>query len=219
MKAELIANGISSEKVRLTPLFPFGVSPTREPPMFRAQTGRILMMGRLTSLKGWYELAAAIPVAEHALGRKLTLVVAGDGPDRNRFEAETKRHGVLAEFLGWLEPARRNAEMATADLIAVPSVWPEPFGLIGIEAGCLGLPAVAFDVGGISDWLRPGFSGETAESGRGSAPQLLGEAIARALADPSHWHHLRLGAWETAKRFSSQAHLEQLLPILRGAAV
>lgn len=218
MRAELIANGISPEKVRLTPLFPFAVSPTQAPPTSRAQSGRILMMGRLTALKGWSELTAAIPLAERALGRRLTLVVAGDGPDRTKFEAEAKRHGVLAEFLGWLEPARRNAEMATADLITVPSVWPEPFGLIGIEAGCLGLPAVAFDVGGISDWLRPGFSGEMADLGRGSAAQALGEALARALTDSSHWHKLRIGAWETAKRFSPQAHLERLLPILRGAA-
>jgi glycosyltransferase involved in cell wall biosynthesis len=41
----------------------------------------------------------------------------------------------------------------------VPSVWPEPMGLAGIEAMRFGLPVVAFDAGGISDWLTDGENG------------------------------------------------------------
>ena len=62
-------------------------------------------------------------------------------------EAAAGRASLRAEFTGWVRPSRRTDLMRGADLLAVPSVWPEPFGLVGVEAGCVGLPAAAFDVG------------------------------------------------------------------------
>ena len=56
--------------------------------------------------------------------------------------------------------------------------------MVGIEAGAYGLPAVAFDVGGISDWLIPGFSGELAPGnppaaeGLAAKTRLEAEAVA-----------------------------------------
>jgi glycosyltransferase involved in cell wall biosynthesis len=107
--------------------------------------------------------------------------------------------------------------MRQADLLAVPSVWPEPFGLVGIEAGCVGLPAVAFAVGGIPDWLAPGESGELA-GGRPPTVAGLAEALVRALADPLHWQRLRLGAWHMAQRFTPEKHVAQVEQVLERAA-
>jgi glycosyltransferase involved in cell wall biosynthesis len=107
--------------------------------------------------------------------------------------------------------------MRKADLLAVPSVWPEPFGLVGIEGGCVGLPAVGFAVGGIPDWLTPGVSGELAPGDKPD-PRQLADALVRALADETHWNRLRVGSWETARRFTPEAHLDRLIPVLEAAS-
>lgn len=210
MADELIRNGTAAERVKVVPLFPSHAEPDPTPPESRPRTDRVLFVGRLTPLKGWRELLSAMPAASARLGRQLKLVVAGDGPDRTAFEVEVTRRGVSCEFLGWLGTDGVTAQMRAADVLAVPSVWPEPFGLVGIEAGCVGLTAVAFATGGIPDWLTPGVSGETAPGERPNADQLA-EALVRALADDAHHQRLRVGAWETARRFTADAHVSGLL--------
>lgn len=217
MFGEVVENGIPPERLHLVPLFPPASTPDPLPPAQRSFTNRILFVGRLTALKGWSHLLDAIPRVAAELDRSLTLVVAGDGPDRTVCEKECRRRGISAEFLGWIGSDRREAEMRAADILAVPSVWPEPFGLVGIEAGCLGLPSVGYAVGGIPDWLEPGVSGESAPGERPDSRE-LSAAIVRAIADPDHWQRLRVGAWETAKRFSPEAHMDPLIPILEAAA-
>ena len=216
MADEYFRHGVEETRIKYVPYFTPGKTDPL-PPAPKPPTNRILFVGRLTALKGWRELIAAIPLASSELGRTFTLVVAGDGPDRTAFETETRRQGIPTEFLGWVNAEQRESEMRAADVIAVPSVWPEPFGLVGIEAGCVGLPAVGFAVGGIPDWLIPGVSGESAPGERPNSKELAA-AIVRALSDEVHHQKLRVGAWETAQRFTPEAHLERLIPILEVAA-
>jgi glycosyltransferase involved in cell wall biosynthesis len=214
---ELIRNGVPPDRVTVAPLFPPATRPDPEPPAPKPRSDRVLFIGRITALKGWRELLDALPRAAAELGRRLTLVVAGEGPDSVAFEAEARRRRVPAEFLGWLGADGLEAERRSADVLAVPSVWPEPFGLVGVEAACVGLPAVAFAVGGIPDWLVPGMSGELAGGGRPNARELA-DALVRVLADDTRWLRLRIGAWETARQFTPELHLTRLLPVLERAA-
>jgi glycosyltransferase involved in cell wall biosynthesis len=216
MAAEVVRNGAPPDRVAVTPLFPAATAPDPTGPGPRPRSGRVLFLGRITALKGWRVLTDALPRAAAEIGRPLTLVVAGDGPDEEAFAAAARQRGVPAEFLGWVGAGRREAELRAADVLAVPSVWPEPFGLVGIEAGCVGLPVVAFDVGGIPDWLTPGVSGELAPGERPNAGAFAA-ALVRALRDDAHLHRLGVGAWETACRFTPESHLARLLPVLEAA--
>jgi glycosyltransferase involved in cell wall biosynthesis len=201
--------GLDPDRVRVLPLFPTGVAPDPEPPAPRPPTGRVVMVGRLVRLKGGHLLVAAVARAAKALGRPLTLTILGDGPERTRLEALARRLGVPAEFTGWLDPAKRNAALRAEDVLGFPGTSPETFGLVGVEAGCVGLPAVAFDIGGTREWLVPGVSGEFAPADPPTAAGLA-DALVRALADEAHRQRLRVGAWETARRFSPERHLDGL---------
>lgn len=213
MRDEYARHGVPGERLHLLPLFPPGVRPDPRPPMPRPRSGRVLFVGRITALKGWRQLLDAITLAAARLDLPLTLVVAGDGPEQDQFKEEARRKGIAAEFLGWVGPEKREAEMRAADVLVVPSVWPEPFGLVGVEAGCVGLPAVAFAVGGIPDWLESGTSGELAPGDPPTASGLA-NALVRAIGDPRHLARLVYGAWESARKFTPERHLERLEAVL-----
>jgi glycosyltransferase involved in cell wall biosynthesis len=97
----------------------------------------------------------------------------------------------------------------------VPSVWPEPFGLVGIEGFEAGRPAVASDTGGISEWLTHGVSGLLVRPGDSRA---LARALNELLADPQR--QLEMGAAGRAhvhERFSRERHKDALADAYRRA--
>lgn len=89
------------------------------------------------------------------------LVVAGVGPDLGRNRELTAKLGLQhrVNFVGWVNPEQRSAYYRQASIVVVPSIWPEPFGLVGIEAMSYAKPVVAFKVGGIPEWLEDGQTG------------------------------------------------------------
>ncbi len=206
-------NGIDPARIHRVPLFPPGVVPAPAPPAPRPPTGRVLFLGRVTPQKGLDHLVPALVQAQASLGRPLQLVVAGDGPERDGLLAVAERDGLATEALGWITLAQRNQILAGIDLLAVPSTWPEPFGLVGLEAACLGVPSAGYASGGIPEWLLPGVTGELA-TGIPPKPESLARAVARALGDPAHWQALRRGAWEHARAWTPEAHLARLLGVI-----
>jgi glycosyltransferase involved in cell wall biosynthesis len=209
MREEYIRNGVPPERVHILPLFPTGTSPDAEPPRERPLSGRLLFVGRLTDVKGGDKLVEAAALASRSLGRPLQVTFAGEGPARLKIEQLARALDVRVDMRGWVDMAERTALMRGADLLVVPSLWPEPFGLVGLEAGCVGLPAVAYDVGGIRDWLHSGESGELAP---GSPPTVAGlaDALVRALSDPKTRVSLARGAWSVAQQFTLMRHCDQL---------
>jgi glycosyltransferase involved in cell wall biosynthesis len=212
MEAEYRRHGVPADRLHWTPLFPADVCPDAAPPGERQWTGRILLVGRLSPLKGGRLLMDAVSRASRQLGRLLELVVAGDGPERIEMERLAASVQVPTRFVGWVDAARRTELMRAADVLAVPSLWPEPFGLVGVEAGCVGLPAAGFAVGGIPDWLEPGVTGESTKVLTADG---LADALSRTLRDPGHWQRLRRGAWEMSQRFSADVHLRRLEAVLQ----
>jgi glycosyltransferase involved in cell wall biosynthesis len=112
-------------------------------------------------------------------------------------------------FAGWLGAEDLAQELADASIVAVPSVWPEPFGIVGIEGFAAGRPAVASATGGIGEWLEEGVSGLCVPPGDATR---LAQALNELLADPSRQRRMgAAGASTVSARFSPQRHLTTLL--------
>jgi glycosyltransferase involved in cell wall biosynthesis len=80
----------------------------------------------------------------------------------------------------WLSYQNMIAEVSLSDIVVVPSVYPEPFGLIGLDAMSLAKPVIGTRVGGIPEWLKDGSTGILVDPHN---PRILAAAIDKLLAD------------------------------------
>jgi glycosyltransferase involved in cell wall biosynthesis len=187
-----------------------------------ADPWHLVFIGRMDRLKGGDFLLDALPQAQAAFENPLRVTFAGDGPARagwERHAAEiTGTHpGISVQFTGWLQRPEVIGLLDTADLLVVPSVWPEPYGLVGPEAARRGVPGVAFDTGGIKEWLVEGVNGCLAPGTRPDAAGLAG-ALVRCLRSLSSSDALRFGALSSVKDEDDNRHVDALLTILEDAA-
>ena len=151
MRAEFMRHGLPPERVHALrlPLAPAGlpVPPAETAQVMPAENRelRLLYVGRMTRLKGGPIMLDALALAAASLGRPLKVTFVGDGPDRAQWEQKSRRvqaanTNLKIEFSGLLNSASLDQLMLDSDLLVVPSTWPEPFGLVGPEAGRRGLP-------------------------------------------------------------------------------
>jgi len=205
MRQVFLLNGFSPERVHVLPYFV--EIPPEPPPM--PSTPAVLFAGRLVPVKGVDRLL-------HALARvpgMVRLLVAGDGPDRTRLSDLAQDLGLTnrVHFLGWLSPAQVRAVLDRVSVVAVPSLWPEPFGIIGIEAMAHARPVVAFDVGGVREWLRHEETGLAVPADDVGA---LAQALA-ALLDNSERARLMgmAGRRAAVERFGADRHVQAMLAL------
>lgn len=206
MRREYLDAGLAGAHLHTLPLF----APELAAPRPNAPAGdHVVFLGRMTPLKGGDVLIDAVARASRALGRPVALTMAGVGPMRRPWIERARRAGVSGEFPGWIDSTARTRLLSTASVLAVPSTWPEPFGLVGLEAAACGVPAVAFDVGGIREWLRDDESGLLA--GADLLAPGLGDVLARVLADTQVRRRLAEGALNVARTMTLAAHVDALV--------
>jgi glycosyltransferase involved in cell wall biosynthesis len=112
-------------------------------------------------------------------------------------------------FTGWLDAEQLARELAEASVVAIPSLWPEPFGMVGIEAFAAGRPVVASATGGVEDWLEDGRSGLCVPAGDVRA---LAGALSQLLADPARQREMgAAGRIAVGARFTEERHVAALL--------
>jgi glycosyltransferase involved in cell wall biosynthesis len=138
---------------------------------FSAERGDYLaFLGRMIPSKG---AAEAVRVAGEL---DLPLVMAG--PSTEWFEREVRPSvdGELIRYLGPIDTVGRNELLQGAAALLYPITYPEPFGLVMVEAMACGTPVAAFGVGAVPEIVEQGVGGCWVAPG-----ERLGDAVDRAL--------------------------------------
>jgi glycosyltransferase involved in cell wall biosynthesis len=125
---------------------------------FSPGPGRYLaFLGRIAPEKR-VDRAIAIAIA---CGQRLRIAAKVDPADREYFEREI-RHLLdhpLIEFIGEIAEHQKSDFIGGASALLFPIDWPEPFGLVMIEALACGVPVVAFRGGSVPEVIAEGVTG------------------------------------------------------------
>jgi glycosyltransferase involved in cell wall biosynthesis len=102
----------------------------------------------------------AISVAKR-LGMRLKIAAKVDAVDVGYFRDEIKPllADPLIEFIGEIGDSEKSAFLGNANALLFPIDWPEPFGLVLIEAMACGTPVIAWRCGSVSEIIENGKTG------------------------------------------------------------
>lgn len=200
-RAEVISPGIDPSA--------FGPAPERP------WDWRLLCVGRIEAQKG---LATAIE-ALAGLPDEARLEIIGDGDPAHRRELEALAERVGAAgrvgFTGARPREQLSAAYAAADAVLFPVTWPEPFGLVPLEAMAAGRPVIATGTGGSGEYLRDGENALLVAPGDAEA---LRAAVERLAADEVLRARLRTGGLATAAQHTEARFHERLIAAIEGEA-
>jgi len=211
MRDLLVRNGLPHDRIaRLPPAVDLGETFLSPPPGDR----RVLYVGQLVHGKGVDLLLESLAMTRG----EWFLDIVGMGHARSALEKQARRLGLTDRivFHGWLTPTEQGRLYRACDIAVVPSRWPEPFGMVGLQAMLWARPVVAFDVGGISDWLDHGRTGLCVpeQDVRG-----LAAAVDRLLSDKVQASDMgRSARRRVQEQFSFARYLRDLEALLATAA-
>lgn len=124
--------------------------------------GYLAFLGRVSPEK---RLDRAIEIARRA-GMPIRVAAKVDQFDRPYFEdvITPLLDDPLVEFVGEIAESEKNAFLGDACALLFPIDWPEPFGLVMVEAMACGTPVIAYDHGSVPEVLDEGVTGFVTES-------------------------------------------------------
>jgi glycosyltransferase involved in cell wall biosynthesis len=155
MREELLRNGFEQSRIRILPPAT-AFSEERIDSSF-SDRNLIVFAGQLIRGKG-------VDILLESLARVETpfeCVIIGEGNHKSYCQLLARKMGLEGKvrFTGFLPQDEIRAYYKECSLVVLSSIWPEPFGAVGLEGMRHGLPVVAFDAGGIREWLLDGQNG------------------------------------------------------------
>lgn len=190
-RVSVIPNAVDER--RFPPATPASSAEARRTIRLDDDAAVVAYAGALVAEKGVADLIAAVAGAAGPRG-PVTLLVAGDGPERAALEHAATTAGVDARFVGAVtDPAR---VYAAADVVVLPSRGGDSQPAVLIEAALVGRPCIAAAVGSIDEVVLDGRTGTLVPPGdvaalRRAITELLADAArARALGAAARQHAL-----------------------------
>lgn len=199
-------------------LIPMGVE-NRTFPVTEPRRGewswRLMYSGRLVREKGVHTIIRALPL----LPPEATIDIVGHGHDSMKQELSdlAAELGVRDQVRFGLASSREDLKQRyrAADLVIMSSEWPEPFGLVPLEAMACGTPVVATGTGGSGEFLDDNVNCLLFKPGDAES---MAAAIRRVADDAALRSRLVDGGTETARRMTMDGYADKLEELHRRAA-
>jgi glycosyltransferase involved in cell wall biosynthesis len=169
---------------------------------------RLLYIGRVVEQKGVRTAIESLAL----LPAQATLRIVGEGDRAYRAELERTAQRLDLGARVMFDPPRPREQLFDVyrgcDAVVFPVQWPEPWGLVPLEAMALGRPVLATGRGGSGDYLRDGRNSLLFPAGDAAA---LASAVIRLADDGELRERLRRGGRETAERHSEDRFNRRVL--------
>ncbi len=179
---------------------------------FDKDKGMLFYAGIIHKIKGVDLMLKALSIVKN----DFTVLIAGEGEYLEEYQCLVKELGLgqKVKFLGWVTNEDLMEYYRKSDIVIVPSFWVEAFGIVGIEAMSCSRPVIAFDTGGISEWLKDNVNGFLVS--RGSYGELA-EKIDLLLENRDLREQMgNTGRKLYEKNFTKEVHVNKLLSVMEG---
>ena len=171
-------------------------TPAVEPAPLPMEPPTLLCLGRLVRWKGF-------DLALEALARLLpenpavTMVIAGDGPERTELENQAIKLGIQnqVEFKGWVDPDQIPDLLNKATAVLLPSRAEETLPVVALQAAQMARPILAADIAGLPETV---LHEQTGLLFTPDDPEALAGAIHQVLTDPGKARQLGRAAHDRA---------------------
>jgi glycosyltransferase involved in cell wall biosynthesis len=126
----------------------------------------LAFLGRIAPEK---RVDIAIRVAEHC-GMTLKIAAKIDRADQDYYDEQIHpmMNSPYVDYIGEINDHEKSAFLSGAVALLVPIDWPEPFGLVMIEAMACGTPVIAFNRGSVPELVEDGLTGFIVEDEAGA---------------------------------------------------
>jgi glycosyltransferase involved in cell wall biosynthesis len=191
------------------PLFTEIKNNNRQEIKIDVEKNAILYVGAINKYKGVEYLLKSLPIVKTRIP-KVKLFIVGTGKNEKPLRLLCKELNIEKNvfFMGKVTDNELISFYKKTEILVVPSVWQEMFGLVGIEALSYGKPVVGSNIGGIPEWLENGKNGFLVEPRNHIE---MAEKILVLLENKNLSRKMgEYGKKTLEKKFSKQRHIEKL---------
>lgn len=134
---------------------PYDATTFRPQPVRRIPTS-LIFVGRLVPEKGLLPLIEALATLR-GQGLKCPLTIVGEGPLRRELETAIRQHDLVdqVQLTGSVVGADLAMLFSAHQVAVVPSLWPEPLGIVALEAIACGCDVIGTSQGGLPEAIGP----------------------------------------------------------------
>lgn len=146
---------------------------------FSTDRSGLVFVGRLIRGKGCSILLDALSLIPNEIRPSLTVI--GDGPEKQMLQQCSESKNLVVKFLGAVANSDLSEILSHFDILVVPSLWGEPFGMVALEGLASGCRVIAADSCGLDEAC-----GGFARTFRRGRPESLASAIVELVENPAY---------------------------------